>query len=477
MNCDAIVIGSGPNGLAAAIAMAQAGYRVVVYEAEDTIGGGARSSQLTAPGFVHDVCSAVHPMAVSSRFFNQLKLSQYGLRWVYPDAALAHPFDDGSVILITRSLGETCSQFGVDELSVCRLLQPFVNRWDELSADVIRPVRFPKSPRLVARFARVAALPASFVAVRKFNRDKARAVFAGFAAHSVMPLSAWGSAAFGMLLWITCHSTGWPVAEGGSQSIANALAGCLESLGGKIVIKSRIKSLRELPNAATILCDVTPRQFLDIAGDQVSEYERRTLRKYRYGPGTFKVDWALNAPIPWNAPECAKAGTVHLGGTLEEIAISERSAWSTAPAEKPFVLLSQPSLFDPTRAPAGKHTAWAYCHVPNGSAADMLDAIENQVERFASGFRARVIGRSVISAADLQHHNANLIGGDISGGAMSLGRLLRHSTSRSYRTSIPGVFVCSSSTAPGPGVHGLCGYFAARHALRSAQKQPLRARN
>lgn len=464
MNRDAIVIGSGPNGLAAAITMAHAGYRVVVYEAEAAIGGGTRSSQLTLPGFVHDVCSAVHPMAASSVIFNQLKLSQYGLNWVYPDAGLAHPFDDGTAILISRSLSETCSQFGDDSLNVRRFLQPFVERWDGLSADVLRPARFPRSPGLTARFARDAALPAASVALRKFKTPKARAVFAGLAAHSVMPLSAWGSAAFGMLLWITCHSVGWPIAEGGSQSITNALACCLESLGGKIVTNARINSLCELPRAATILCDVTPRQFLDFAGDQVSAHERRTFHNYRYGPGTFKVDWALNAPIPWNAPECAKAGTVHLGGTLEEIAVSEESAWSSAPAQKPFVLLSQPSLFDTTRAPAGKHTAWAYCHVPHGSATDMLDAIENQIERFARGFRARVIGRSVMSPADLQHHNANLIGGDISGGAMSLGRLLRRSTSRTYRTSIPGVFLCSSATPPGPGVHGLCGYFSAKYA-------------
>lgn len=466
MNRDAIVVGSGPNGLAAAITMAQAGYRVVVYEAEDAIGGGTRSSQLTLPGFVHDVCSAVHPMAASSHFFNQLKLGQYGLRWMYPDAALAHPFDDGTAILITRSLGETCSQFGDDASKVRRFLQPFVERWDELSAEVLRPARFPRSPRLTARFARDAALPATSVAVRNFNTDKARAVFAGLAAHSVMPLSAWGSAAFGMLLWITCHSVGWPVAERGSQSIADALARCLESLGGKIVTNARINLLREFAGTPTILCDLTPRQFLEVAGDQVSGHERRTLQNYRYGPGTFKVDWALNGPIPWNAAQCAKAGTVHLGGTLEEIALSEESAWSNVPAQKPFVLLSQPSLFDTTRAPEGKHTAWAYCHVPHGSAADMLDAIENQVERFARGFRARVIGRSIMSPADLQHHNANLIGGDISGGAMSLGRLLRRSTSRTYRTSIPGVFLCSSATPPGPGVHGLCGYFAAKYAQR-----------
>lgn len=466
---DAIVVGSGPNGLAAAIAMAQAGYRVVVYEAEEAVGGGTRSLQLTLPGFVHDVCSAVHPMAASSRFFDQLKLEEFGMRWVCPEADLAHPFDDGTAILITRSLAGTCSQFGADAPNVRSFLQPFVDRWDDLSSDVLRPARFPKSPWLAARFARDAVSPAASVAVRKFKTAKARTVFAGLAAHSVMPLSAWGSAAFGILLWATCHAVGWPIAEGGSQSIANALARCLESLGGKIVTNARIASLGELPDAAAVLCDLTPRQFLQIAGDRVSGYERRQLQNFRYGPGTFKVDWALDGPIPWNAPECAKAGTVHLGGSLEEIAMSEQAAWGAAPPQKPFVLLSQPSLFDSSRAPTGKHTAWAYCHVPHGNEADMLGAIEDQVERFAHGFRARVIARSVMSPADLQHHNANLIGGDISGGAMSFERLVRRSTSRSYRTSIPGVFLCSSSTPPGPGVHGLCGYFAAKLAQNDAE--------
>lgn len=466
---NAIVIGSGPNGLAAAITMAQSGYRVVVYEAEDSIGGGTRSGSLTLPRFVHDICSAVHPMAVSSQFFRRINLEEFGLRWVYPEAALAHPFDDGAAIWITRSLSETSAQFAADGPNVRRLFRPFVESWDELSSDILRPARMPRHPLLAARFGRDAVWPAVSVAVRKFKTQKARAVFAGLAAHSMMPLTAWGSAAFGMLLWTTCHAVGWPIAAGGSQSIANSLALYLERLGGNIVTNARIKSLRDVPESAVVICDLTPRQFLQIGGEQISGSERLRLQNYKYGPGVFKIDWALDGPIPWNAAACGKAGTVHLGGSLEEIVQSENAAWGPAPADQPFVLLSQPSLFDPARAPKGKHTAWAYCHVPHASTVDMVQRIEDQVERFARGFRARVIGRSVMPPSDMERHDANLIGGDISGGAVSLERLVRRSTSKSYRTSIPGVFLCSSSTPPGPGVHGLCGYFAAKLAEKSAR--------
>ncbi len=472
MAAEAVVIGSGPNGLAAAITLAELGHRVTVYEAADEIGGGTRSAQLTLPGFTHDVCSSVYPMAVSSQFFRRLSLEPFGLRWVYPPAALAHPFDDGTAILITRSLDETSAQFGSDAGRVRALLAPFVEHWSELSADILRPARFPRHPLLLARFGRDAAFSAVSVAKRKFETEKARAVFAGMAAHSVMPLTAWGSAAFGILLWTTCHAVGWPFAEGGAQSIANALCRYLEHLGGRIVKSARIESLSELPEAPLVMCDLTPKQFLKIAASRISVHERNKLENVPYGPAAFKVDWALDGPIPWNAPECGKAGTVHLGGLIEEIAESEQKAWRGAPSDKPFVLLTQPSLFDPTRAPEGKHTAWAYCHVPNGSTVNMLDAIERQIERFASGFRARVIARSVMSPADLETHNANLIGGDFSGGAMSLDRLLRKSTAWSYRTSVPGVFLCSSSTPPGPGVHGLCGQFAAELAHRAGVKLP-----
>jgi len=460
----AIVIGSGPNGLAAAITLAEAGHSVVVYEAEEFIGGGLHSAQLTLPGFVHDVCAAVHPMAASSEFFRRLNLEQYGLRWIYPDAELAHPFDDGTAILITRSLTETSMQFGPDAPRVRQLLDPLVRHWDKLGGDILRPARMPRHPLLTGKFGMNAFFPAASLARRKFSSMKTRTVFAGLAAHSEMPLSAWGSAAFGILLWTTCHAVGWPIAQGGSQSIANALAGHLQKLGGKIVTGTRIRSLTELPEKSIVLCDLTPRQLLKISADRLSPGEQRKLHAYRYGPGAFKIDWSLDSPIPWNAPECAQAGTVHLGGTLDEIIQSEQAAWSGAPAEKPFVLLAQPSLFDASRAPKGKHTAWAYCHVPHASTVDMVERIEQQVERFAPGFRSRVIGRSVMSAAALEAHNSNLVGGDISAGAMSLDRLVRRSTTRSYRTPMPNAFLCSAATPPGPGVHGLCGYFAANFA-------------
>ena len=462
MTRDAIVVGSGPNGLAAAITLSELGHRVVVYEAEREIGGGTRSAELTLPGFVHDVCSSVHPMALSSEFFRRQNLAQAGLRWVHPEAVLAHPFDDGTAILITRSLQETSEQFGEDAPRIRALFDPLVSGWGDLSGEILRPAHFPGHPWLLARFGRDAIFPTVSVAARKFKSFKTRAVFAGLAAHSAMPLTAWGSAAFGLVLWVTCHAVGWPFAESGSQSIARALATRLEQIGGKIETGARIDSLDELPRDALKLCDMTPRQLARIGKSQLATSEIRALQTFPYGPGVFKIDWALDGPIPWHAALCGKAGTVHLGGTLEEIARSEAGSWRDEPSNVPFVLLTQPSLFDSTRAPAGKHIAWAYCHVPHASSEDMTDRIEHQVERFATGFKSRIIGRSVMSPAGFEAHDSNLIGGDISGGAMSLKRLVRRSTSRSYRTAIKNAFLCSSATPPGPGVHGLCGYYSAR---------------
>lgn len=466
-NRDVVVIGSGPNGLAAAITMARAGCTVTVYEAEPTIGGGARSGALTLPGFIHDVCSSVHALAAASPFVQSLPLEDLGLglKWIHPEFPLAHPFDDGTAITVSRSLPETSSRFGADSQAVQRLFEPSVRSWSQLSSEILRPARLPRHPLHLARFGWHALPSAATIAGRSFKTEKARAVFAGMSAHSIMPLTSLGSSAFGILLWTMCHAVGWPFVAGGSQSIANALASYLRKIGGNIVTNRRVSSLDDLPPNCVILCDLTPRQLLEIAGKRISAAERSRLSSYRYGPGVFKVDWSLAAPIPWNAPECRKAGTVHLGATFQEIAAWEQACWSNSRAAQPFVLVTQPSLFDSSRAPDGKHTAWGYCHVPHASALDMTDRIESQVERFASGFRKQILQRAVMSPHDFERHNGNLIGGDISGGAMTLRRLLLRSTRRSYTTGIDRVFLCSSSTAPGPGVHGLCGYYAAQLAL------------
>lgn len=464
---DAVVIGSGPNGLAAAITLAQAGKSVAIYEAEPTIGGGARSAELTLPGFVHDVCSAVHPMALSSPFFRMLPLDQFGLRWIQPDAPLGHPFDDGTAVVLARSIEESATQFGEDADAVRSLIQPLVKSWDRLAETVLAPPRFPRHPLALAHLGWNALRPATKLARSKFKNVRARAVFAGMAAHSMLPLENVLSGAFGLLMWATCHSVGWPFAAGGSQSLSNALAGLLRSLGGDIFTSRRVNSLAELPPTRAILCDITPWQFLQIAGGNISNREQRSFQSYRYGPGVFKVDWALDGPVPWNAPECARAGTVHIGGTLEEIAESERAPSQGKTAERPFVLFAQPSLCDSARAPAGKHTAWAYCHVPNGCGIDMLDRIEKQVERFASGFTKRILARSVMTPAEMQTHNANLIGGDIGGGSVEIRQFFFRPGVKLYSTSLSRVFLCSSATPPGPGVHGMCGYFAAQRALRN----------
>ena len=466
---DAIVIGSGPNGLGAAITLAGAGRSVTVFEAQDTVGGGARSENLTLPGFVHDVCSAVHPLAVSSPLFRSLPLERHGLAWVHPQLPLAHPLDGGTAAILHRSLDATAAALGPDEAAYRRLMSPLVRDWDKLVPQLLGPLlRVPRHPLAMARFGLRAARSARGLAERTFRDEPARALFAGLAAHSMLPLEQPLTASIGLFLGAAGHAVGWPFARGGSQAIADALADHLRSLGGEIVTGRSVDSLDDLPPADVFMLDVTPRQATRIAGSRLPDRYVRRLDRYRYGPGAFKVDFALDAPIPWTAEACGRAGTVHVGGTLAEIAGAERAVAEGGHPDQPFVLVAQQSLFDPTRAPEGKHTAWAYCHVPNGSTVDMTDRIEAQIERFAPGFRERVLARRVTSPAGFEQHNANYVGGDIAGGAHDGLQLLFGPALRPvpYSTPARGVYICSSSTPPGAGVHGMCGYFAARAALR-----------
>lgn len=465
---DAVVIGSGPNGLGAAITLAREGLAVLVREAADSIGGGARTAELTLPGFHHDICSAVHPMAVASPLFCALPLAEHGLEWIHPPAALAHPLDDGTAVILEQSIEGTGKTLGSDAEAYRRLMEPLVEDWPRLSAMLLgpmRPLAGVRHPGATSRFGLLALRSARSLAQGHFRGERARALFAGLAGHSVLPLEALGSAAVALVLGMVAHTLGWPFPRGGSQRISDALASYFQFLGGGIVTGAPVNILDDVPPARAVLCDVTPRQLLRIAGDRLPSRFRRQLARYRYGPGAYKVDWALAGPIPWRAKECARAATVHLGGTLDEIAQSERAAWQGDHPERPYVLLVQPSLFDPTRAPAGRHTAWAYCHVPHGSGFAVADRIEWQVERFAPGFRDLILGRSVLDPAGLECHNANLVGGDITGGAQNLGQLFLRPTRRLYRTPLGGLYLCSASTPPGGGVHGMCGYHAARAGL------------
>jgi phytoene dehydrogenase-like protein len=461
----AIVIGAGPNGLAAAIVLAEAGLQVDVFEAEPIPGGGARTLELTLPGFLHDFGSAVHPMAAGSPFFSSLPLA--GVEWIHSPAPLAHPLDDGTAVILDRDLNEAARALGEDGNAWKKLMRPFADRWLEFAPEILSPlIRIPRHPFLLAKFGLQALPSAKFLANRVFKTERAKALFAGLAAHSFLALEEPLSAAFGIILGATAHAVGWPVPRRGSQSITNALCAHLESLGGTVRTSSNVTDLASVGEFAAALCDITPRQLLKIAGDRFSPAYKRLLQRYRYGPAVFKVDYALSAPVPWKAAECARAITVHLGGTMKEVAESEDAMRHGRHAERPFVLLAQPTLFDSTRAPAGKHIAWAYCHVPNGSTVDMLPRLEAQIERFAPGFRDCVLARRIFQPADLQAMDANLIGGDISGGASDWRQFLLRPTWRQYATPAPDVYICSSSTPPGGGVHGMCGYNAAKLALK-----------
>jgi phytoene dehydrogenase-like protein len=473
---DAVVVGSGPNGLAAAIALAREGLSVLVLEGRETVGGGLRTEELTLPGYRHDVCSAIHPLALASPFFRSVPLEEHGVEWIHPPAPLAHPLDTGGAVVLERSLRETADGLGVDGDAWLDLVGPFARSANDLLDDVLAPLRPPRHPLLLSRFGLRALRSAAGLARSAFEGEEAQALFAGNAAHSMRPLEARATASFGLVLALLGHAVGWPLAQGGSQTIADALVSHLRSLGGEVETGRPVMSLAELPPARVTLLDVTPRQLLALGGDRWPARYRRALERFEYGPGVVKVDYAMSGPVPWRAVGCRRAATVHLGGTLHEIAIAEGEVARGGLPDRPYVLIAQQSLFDPTRAPEGGQTLWAYTHVPNGSdaAAVAATAIERQLERFAPGFGDIVLARSVQGPAELEERNPNYVGGDINGGSARLRQLFARPVARPvpYRTPLDGVLLCSSSTPPGGGVHGMCGYHAARAALASRRLRP-----
>jgi phytoene dehydrogenase-like protein len=471
---DAVVIGSGPNGLAAAVALARAGLGVRVLEARNEIGGGTRSAALTLPGFLHDVCSGCHPMGVLSPWFRSLPLAEHGLHWAYPSASVAHPLDDQPAVLLRRSLAETAGGLGEDARTYEKLFRPFLDDPHALLDDLLAPLRLPRHPLRLARFGLPGLFPATLLFRFGFRGQRARALLAGCAAHSILPLEQPLTAAVALVLALTGHVVDWPVAAGGSQAITGALASYLRSLGGQIETGRPVRTLADLPPSRVVLFDTSPAQLADIGEPMLPAGYVRRLRRYRYGPGIFKLDWALDGPIPWRDPSCLEAATVHVGGTLDEIAAAEAAMWRGGHPERPFLIVIQQSQFDPSRAPAGRHTGYAYCHVPAHSSVDLTDVVERQVERFAPGFRDRILARHVLRTADLERDNRNYVGGAITGGVADLLQFFARPVARldPYATPNPRLFICSASTPPGGGVHGMCGYFAARSALRRLGRTP-----
>lgn len=465
---DAIVIGSGPNGFAAAITLAKAGLSVVMFEAKATIGGGMRSLALTLPDFVHDVCSAIHPLAFSSPFFKTLPLNLFGLEWINPTFPLVHPLDGGSGVLMAKSIELTASLLGIDEKAYLSFMRPLVKNWEHTGKEVLAPLHFPRYPWKLAQFACKGFQSAKRVWEKAFKDLPAKSLFSGLAAHSLMPLDKPLTSAFGLVLAIQAHKYGWPFPKGGAQKLADALAAYFLSLGGKIETNCEVKSLNDLPDTKLILCDITPKQLVKIAKNRLPHSYQLRLEKFRYGPGVFKIDWALNEPIPWTYEQAKQAGTLHLGGSYHEIEGAEKAVWKNQHPQKPFVLLAQQSLFDSTRAPEGKQTVWGYCHVPGKSTVDMTEAIENQIERFAPGFKDCILAKSQKNAVEIEAYNPNYVGGDINGGVQDLFQLLSRPVSllSPYSTPVKGLYLCSSSTPPGGGVHGMCGYYAAVQALK-----------
>ncbi|MEW9531087.1 phytoene desaturase family protein [Microbispora sp. NPDC049125] len=471
---DAVVVGSGPNGLVAAVTMAEAGRRVLLLEAAGTFGGGLRTEELTLPGFLHDVCATVLPLARASPALREMDL---GVEWAYPDVQAAHPLDKRPAVLVRRSPEDTARGLGRDAAAWLATVGATARGGDRLVDTLLAPLSVPRAPLRAARFGALAALPATAFARTAFRTAEARAVFAGMAAHSMLDLRAPITAGYGLMLAGLAHHVGWPVVRGGSQRLAGALVRRLEALGGEAHTGHTVRSLGDVPQAGSILLDLTPRQVLAVAGDRLPALYRRRLGRFRYGPGVFKLDWALSGPVPWADPAVGEAATVHLGGTLEEIAHGEAEVARGRHPERPYVLVVQPCVADPSRAPEGRHVLWAYCHVPNGSTADMTEVIEAQIERFAPGFRDLVLARGAMDTAAMQAHNANYVGGDIGGGAGDLGQFFGrpvHSPAP-WATPVPGLYICSASTPPGPGVHGMGGREAARLALRREARAAWRA--